>query len=261
MNLALTADPSTVTVNGLGDVQPATATVYVALPSGVTLPTADGSTLVGVLQLSTTPQNAMRSVPTIIFKVILMLPTSCLRLFNFVTSQGDFTTLLSTVDVNVWRNGPNAGKVRGTNPPQLSDMVVVANTCNTPQTFDLRLALDPSFNTSPNGNPGNAVFTYFSAGYTAPTTSTFNFSSFGTGTPQGQQLCLGPITLPGNTTMLVAAHMAIQAVAVATLPASFSFSASSFEPAAPPAAPSSTGVLSLAASPSTAQATLGYTVR
>ena len=84
---------------------------------------------------------------------------------------------------------------------------MVVNTCGASETFDLRVYLDPSFSTQPNNNPGNAVFTFATAGEIDP--SAFNVAAFGTGTPQGQNLCLQNVTVPADSTFLATVHMNI----------------------------------------------------
>jgi hypothetical protein len=107
--------------------------------------------------------------------------------------------------VNVNRQGA----VNSTNPyGSLSDNVLVVNTCEFgEEQFDLRINLDSRFSTQPNNNPGNAVFTFATAGEIDP--STFNIAAFGTGTAQGQNLCLQNVTVPGGTSFLATVHIAI----------------------------------------------------
>ncbi len=65
----------------------------------------------------------------------------------------------------------------------------------------------------------------FKSGETDP--STFDLSSFGSGTPQGTSHCLSNITLPAGNTLLTTVHIAIGEYFPAELPASgtFGFSA------------------------------------
>ena len=98
-------------------------------------------------------------------------------------------------------------------------------------TFDLRMALDSAFSTQPSNNPGNAVFTFATAGEVDP--DTFDIASFGLGTGQGQQLCLQNVTVPDGSSFLDAVHMSINNGMLATaLPANgtFSFSTTVYMP-------------------------------
>jgi hypothetical protein len=138
-------------------------------------------------------------------------------MFNFITDEA-FTTAINSIGVNVAH-----GKVRATNPfGQLSDNILVVNTCSTGQSFDLKISLDSSFDTQPHGNPGNAVFTYFMTGFVDP--STFNISAFTSGTAQGERLCLANITLPAGQTFLTTVHMGIvKGLLPSQLPSDWSF--------------------------------------
>jgi hypothetical protein len=117
--------------------------------------------------------------------------------------------------------------------------------------------LDGSFRTSPNGNPGNAVFAYLTAGAIDP--AGFDIALFGTGTPKGQQLCLGDITVPAGETLLAAVHMGIDKdKSPSTLPAdgTFDFSAEVY-----PQGSNCTGSLHAAVTPNPAAVQLGYVLK
>jgi hypothetical protein len=215
-SLELTPTTANFGVNGPGAV--GSTGVTVTIPSGA--PDADETTLTGVLQLEASPgsgNNAhLDTITTIVVKVILMHPTACLKVVDFITDQ-DFTRMLATatastpIEVKV-----KNGNIQNTNPPQLSDNILIANNCGDAQTFDLQIALDSRFETSPARNPGNAVFTYQTTGiYEEPTTS---LDSFGAGTPQGQQLCLGNVTVPAGQTFLATVHMRIGSNVTTALP-------------------------------------------
>src|SRR5262249_38661315 len=133
---------------------------------------------------------------------------------------------VTTLEVTLFKNGPKAGKVQGTKPyPQLSNNVLVVNTCPSAQTFDLAINPDPDFSGAPNPN-GNAIFTYTKIGSTDP--STFNISDFGNGTPQGTTYCLTTLTLSGGNSLLAAVHTTIREISGSSLPSNsiFNFSAS-----------------------------------
>ena len=99
---------------------------------------------------------------------------------------------------------------------------MVVNTCGTPETFDAKLRLDAAFSTQPNNNPGNAVFTFATAGEIDP--ATFNIASFGLGTAQGQALCLQNVLVPAGSTFLATVHMSInKGMAATSLPGAGAF--------------------------------------
>jgi hypothetical protein len=224
-NVLLSANPATFHPTGSG--WSATSLVSISVPASVASnPTlnVDGAELIANLQLVTTPQGAqLDTVTTIQVHLMLVHPTSCLRVFNFITDE-TFTTTVTATEVNVAGQPPS---VKSTNPfGQFSDNVLVVNTCGTPQNFSVGTTLDTAFETSPKGNPGNAVFTYTKNGYTSP--ATLNLASFGTGTAQGQQLCLTGISLAAGDSFLETVHMAIKkGISPSLLPSSgaFGFSA------------------------------------
>ncbi len=204
-NLVLSPLLSSFIVSGTG--WSGSSIVTISIPASVASDPSlnlDGTDLIGNLQMVTSPQGAhLDTVTTVQVHIKLVHPTACLRVYNFFTDQA-FTTIVTSTDVNV----NNKGKVTATNPfGQLSDNILVVNTCSTPISFDLQIELDSSFQTNPNGNPGNAVFVYLTSGYMDP--STFNMAAFGSGTPQGQHLCLCNLTVPAGDTMLITVHMGI----------------------------------------------------
>ena len=85
--------------------------------------------------------------------------------------------------------------------------VLIANTCSWDEEFDLQIGLDRRFDTNPNGNPGNAIHTYDSAGIVEP--SDFDIDAFGAGTGQGQNLCLQSVSVPAGPSFLAAVHSAL----------------------------------------------------
>jgi hypothetical protein len=178
----------------------------------------DGTDLVGNLQMKAEPSNYHLSTPTTVqVHIKLIHPTACLKVYDFLTREDD-STIVTAASVTVKKS-----MVRTTQPGQFSDDILVANLCPVPQSFDLQVSLDPTFQTNPHDNPGNAVFTYFTSGEVDPTT--FALSSFGTGTPQGQQLCLGNVTVPANETFLATIHSDMRK-GIAPPPSSATFSAS-----------------------------------
>jgi hypothetical protein len=230
-------------------------TIYITPDKAGNLPpSADGTDLVGNLKL-----DAGRDVGTVTniqVHIRLVHPTgSCLKVYNFVTDQDFNLGILSTTSVNIGKNGAKADKVQGSQPGQFSDNVLVANTCATDESFDLEIGLDSSFDTSPNGNPGNAVFSYTAAGEFD--TTSFNAMMTG-GTANGQNVCLQNVTVPAGTSFLATVHAAVRKdMSQTLLPAdgSFDFAATLHDNVNT----SCTGALYSQASPNPATFTLPFT--
>ena len=228
-HLSLVPMQSPVSMTGIGWTM--TNRIAIVIPSEVaTNPefAADGSQLVGHLRLTTPGGSGVDTVTDVLVKITLVHPAGpCIRIYNFVTDTSYGTTLTST-EVNV----NNRGKVTSTNPfGSLSNNAMVVNTCATDIAFDIRMTLDGWFSTQPANNPGNAVRTFSTAEELDPTT--FDIAAFGTGTVQGQNLCLQNVTVPSGHSFLDAVHMAINNGMLATgLPAdaTFDFSATLYLP-------------------------------
>ena len=177
-----------------------------------------GDDLVANLQIEA-ERGHFLDTPTSIQVHILVLADdeACIQVFNFLTDM-EFTTVLSSVEVNVSNSKKNGPEIKGTNPGQLSNNILVVSDCAEPQTFDLQITLDPNFEVKGN----NGVATYLAGGYTDP--SQFDIAFFGNGTKQGQNLLLTNITLPPDSSFLATVHMGlITGGSPALLPASGSF--------------------------------------
>lgn len=220
-NLTLTPVPASFNVTGTG--WTSSSMVTVSIPSAVAQDPSlniDGTDLVGNLQLETSPQGAhLDTATTIQVHIKLIHPTACLRFFDSITDEAFTTTVTSTV-VNL---GGHPQKVVATTPfGQFSDNLLVVNTCGVSESFDIKAGLNSDFETTPHGNPGNAVFTYFTSGYVDP--NSFNIAGFGTSTPEGEQLCLTGISVSAGDTFLMAVHMGIdKGMLPSQLPSSNSF--------------------------------------
>ena len=202
-NLTLTPSMSPLSVSGIG--WSSSVLVTVSIPASVAADPAlneDGDVLVAHLQLAAdTPH--LKTPTDILVKIKLVHPTACLKVYDFITDASLANTIAFT-EVNV----NTRGKVTSTNPyGSLSHNVMVVNTCGTSESFDLRVYLDAWFSTQPNNNPGNAVFSFATAGEID--SSAFNIASFGTGTGQGQNLCLQNVTVPAGSTFLTTVHTSI----------------------------------------------------
>ena len=245
-NVQLTPDQSSFSITGLG--WTASTTVQIDIPAGV--PNADFTELVGNLNLSVPGPNHVGTPTTIQVHILLVHPTACVKVYNFVT-DADFNDILTSADVNI-----NRGSVKSSQPGQFADNVLIANTCSVAESFDVQIALDTRFETNPKNNPGNAVFTYATSGEVDP--STFAILSFGTGQGQGQNLCLQNVTVPPHTSFLASVHsQVIKGMDAATLGSSpFSFGA-----ALRTAGTNCTGSLDTIASPNPVSTTLPFNVK
>lgn len=222
-NLELTPSPAEIAVSSSAD--QGKSTIDIAIGSNVPNDPAlncDGCTLIGNLKLATDPSGAkLDTVTNVQVRLVLAHPDSCLKAYNFVTNQ-DTGTQITTTTLNVATNGAKKGTVTSSAPGQFSDDVLIANTCPDEQTFDLKIALDTNFETNPSNDAGNAVFTYSTNGEVDQ--QSFNLSSFGLGTPQGQQLCLQNVTVPADASFLATVHSQVKkGTAASALPASKTF--------------------------------------
>ena len=250
-NLVLDPATDSFSVGGAGWTTVTPVTVHI--PAGVS--NEDGTTLVGNLQLETPGGSHLDTVTTVQVKIKLVHPTACLKLYDFVTDT-TLATAYSDIQVNV---NTRRQVVTSTNPGQLSNNVLVVNTCAAPETFDARVALDPYFSTNPSNNPGNAVFTFFSSSEVSP--DTVAVATWSTGAGQGQNLCLPNVTLPAHSSWLATVKMSMNAgissssfVSAGT----FTFSGTLLDPAAT----GCSGAVNSAVTPTNpATATVGYTVK
>ena len=209
-NVTLSPASSPLQVSGLA--WTASVPVTISIPSEVAanpLLNVDGTVLVGNLKLDA--GNDVKTVTNIQVKITLVHPTACLKVYDFIT-DADLTNTITSTEVGVNKKG----KVTSTNPyGSLSENLMIVNTCSTPETLDANILLDPAFVTQPNNNPGNAVFTFGTSGEIDP--STFNIASFGSGSPQGQSLCLTNVSVPAGSTFLATVHMNITNGTAATV--------------------------------------------
>lgn len=143
-NLILQNNPGGFLVTGPGDT--GASTVSIVIPNHVAANPdlqVDGTMLVANLQLETSPRNAhLDTVTTVKVHLLLVHPDNeaCLRALHFI-SDNDFTSNLSSSGVEVRQSGPNSQ----TRPEQLRDVILLANACASPASFDLTMALNPEF--------------------------------------------------------------------------------------------------------------------
>ena len=247
-NVILLPATSSFTVTGLG--WTGTTNVQVRIPAGV--PNVDGTDLVGNLNMRIPGTNHVGTPTSVQVHIRLVHPTACLKSYNFITDT-DFNSTVTLATVNVNKNG----KVTGTsNPGQFSDNVLIANTCGQDETIDLGILLDSRWETNPNNNPGNAVFTYSADGEID--SDSFDFSDFGEQAAQKQNLCLKNVTIPAGTSFLATVHSGvIKGMSVALLGTQpFSFQANIVQPNT-----SCTGALSTYSLPNPVSTTLPFIQR
>jgi hypothetical protein len=207
-NLGLAVSPGSFLVTAAGQSSSSHVTMSIAdsVPGDPSL-NCDGCELTAVLQSGTDPSGAhLDTVTTILVHIKLVWPTACLKLYDFITDEA-FTTTITSTEVNTrWDKKLGAYVVNGTNPyGQWSENVLLVNSCPDPKSFDLKVALDPHFDTNPSGNPGNATFTYSAGGAIDP--STFDISGFPNGAPQGGALCIPNLSVAAGDTFLATVHI------------------------------------------------------
>jgi len=252
-NVDLVPAPASFLLTATGQSGKSTVTVYITPDKAGLLPDADGTDLVGNLKLDATSK--VGSVTSIQVHIRLVHPTDCVKVYNFVTDQDFNLGVLSTTSLNVPKNGRNAGKVTSSQPGQFSDNVLIVNTCADAQSFHLGIGLDSSFSINSNGNP---VKTYTASG--AFDVDNFEDMMTGSGAPNGQNLCLQNVTVPGNASFLATVHAKVNdSWPQTSLPAdgSFDFAASVY----PSVNAGCTGPLHSYATPNPATFTLPFTIK
>jgi len=254
-HVVFSASPASFVLTNTGQTGKSTITVFIANDKDGNAPSnADGTDLVGNLKLDAGSE--VGTTPNIQVHIRLAHPTSCIKLYNFVTDQDFNLGILSTANLNSPKSGAKAGTVNSSQPGQFSDNVLVANACGTPYAFDLKVTLDESFSTNPVNNPGNAVFAYSAAGEFDPTT--FGALLAGTGTGYQQNLCLQNFTVaPGETLLVTVKSKVKDGITVAALPADRTFD---FSAKVTSAGQSCGGALDSTVSPNPATFALPFTV-
>jgi hypothetical protein len=238
-------------------------TTLVSISISDDAPNADGTVLVGNLRIGS--DNHFDTVTNVQVKVLLVHPdpSACLKFYNFITDQS-FTEIVTSTEVNVSAKG----KINSLNPlGQLSDDLLVVNTCSADQQFDLGITLDALFQTNPHDNPGNAVSTYSAAGSIDPADSTATvigttFEVASGGLQHQQQLCLNNQTVPGGEMLLTTVHVDIdKGTSSSSLPANgeFHFSGTLFT--AGQGCTTGAPLSSTIVTPNPATATLTFTIK
>ncbi len=203
----LSPDPNMLSVNGVGWTSSSTVTVNINCDKANDGSLSDGDVIDGQMNIQAqlpSGRNAhVDTISTIQVHIKIVFPSTCLKLYSFESNQ-DSGIPLNSIAVNAKKN---TGEVTSTGPGQISVDALVVNTCMSKVSFDLLIGLDPSWQTNPHNNPGNATFVYNTEG--AFDIDSFNLLEFGDGTPQGQLLCLPNVSLDGGYTFLSRVHSAI----------------------------------------------------
>ena len=205
-DVLLTPSSVTMTANGIGAVTGSPQHYVVGINPAVSTNPAlneDGDTIVGNLRVRSS-DNKLRTVTNILVKILLVHPsTNCLKTYHEILDKETFATVPS-LQVNIHNGGAHAGKVNNSNPPGILDSVLVANTCNLEQSFDLLLSPSTYFDVQ-TAVPGNSIHIYTAAGEQ-------NFLSFATatGTGKGTNYCVSNLVVPSNTTLLTTAALKIR---------------------------------------------------
>jgi hypothetical protein len=192
-------------------------------PALVGVEADDGAELVANVRLSAPGGANLDTVTNIQVHVLLVHPTECLKLYNIITDQGMAVNLSETgIGISVNRQG----KVSST-PPQMSDNVIVVNTCSDEQEFEIGSFLNGNFELA----SGQPVKSYISSTDDFLTGITSGITLAG-GNPHGSASCLsftGASSLPGNAMLLITQHMNIKSNA-AVLSNYTGFSATMWQP-------------------------------
>ena len=223
-HVRLVPQPSSFMLTHAGQSGTSQVSIYIEPDKDGNPPSAlDGTDLVGNLKLDA--GSKVGSVTNVQVHILLAHPTSCLKVYNFVTDQDMTLGILTTTNVGVHTSGPKTGTIKNSQPGQFSDNVLVANLCPSAASFDLRVELDSMFSTNPANNPGNAVHAYSASGEFDPT----NFGGLltGTSTAHQQNLCLQNMTVAAGSSLLVTVHSKVKDGNASSLPADgdFNFSA------------------------------------
>lgn len=219
--IQLSPAPNTFTVNGIGWNDNSTVSVNIdcaSLPAPV-----DGQIIDGQMNQSTNNNSHLNTISTIQVHIMLVFPTACLKLYSFESDQNTFDQLTSVKVI------PRTTVTKGTDPSAVSVDAMVVNTCSTPEAFDIGINLGQYW-TNIGATSNAATYTYTSDGEFDP--ADYGLASWGTGTLQGQTLCIKNFTVqPGNSFLTRVYSQIIAGTWLVNLPTgSFPFSAALYTP-------------------------------
>lgn len=217
----LAPSPDSFIVNGVGWND--NSTVSVNIDCGSLPPPTDGQVIDGQLNQSTNNGSHLNTISSIQVHIMLVFPTACLKLYSLESDQNTFDQLTSVKVI------PLATVVKSTSPSAVSVDGMVVNTCSAPQAFDIGINLGQYW-TNSGATTAAATYTYTTAGEVDPTD--YGLSSWGTGTPQGQTLCVKNFTVqPGYSFLMRVYSQIIAGTRITNLPAgSFPFGAALYTP-------------------------------
>jgi hypothetical protein len=219
----LSPAPNDFTVTGIGWNDNSTVTVNIdcsSLPSPF-----DGEIIDGQMNQSTNTGSHLNTISTVQVHIMLVFPTNaCLKLYSFESNQGTFDLLTSVKVI------PQTAFTKSTDPSAVSVDAMVVNTCSVPQSFDIGINLGQFWQNNTGPNVSSATYTYTTAGEFDPTD--YGLAGWGTGTQQGETLCITDFTLqPGYSFLTRVYSQIIPRVPLTSLPhGSFSFGASLYAP-------------------------------
>jgi hypothetical protein len=219
----LSPSPNDFTVTGIGWNNNSTVTVNIDCAS---LPNpTDGQVIDGQMNESTNTGSHLNTISSVQVHIMLVFPgNACLKLYSLESDQGTFDLLTSVTVI------PQAAFVKSTDPSAVSVDGMVVNTCTVPETFDLGINLGQYWQNNMGPNIGSATYTYTTAGAFDP--NNYGLAAWGTGTPQGETLCIKNFTLqPGYSFLTRVYSQIIAGTPMTSLPqGSFPFAASLYAP-------------------------------
>lgn len=219
--IQLSPSPSSFTVNGIGWNDNSTVSVNIdcaSLPAPV-----DGQVIDGQLNESTNNNSHLNTVSSIQVHAMLVFPTACLKLYSLESDQNTFDLLTSVKVI------PRVTFTKATDPSAVSVDGMVVNTCTQSQSFDIGINLGQYW-TNIGAAANAATYTYTSQGEFDP--NDYGLASWGTGTLQGQTLCIKNFAVqPGDSFLTRVYSQIITGIPLFNLPSgSFGFSASLYNP-------------------------------
>lgn len=215
--------PNTFTVNGIGWSD--NSTVSINIDCGSLPPPMDGQVIDGQMNESTNTGSHLNTISTIQVHILLAFPANaCLKLYSLESDQNTFDVL---TDVKVI---PMTAFTKSTDPSAVSVDGLVVNTCTVPEAYDIGINLGQFWENTAGPNVGSATYTYTTQGVFDPTN--YGLAAWGTGTQQGETVCVKNFTLqPGYSFLMRVYSQIIPGTPLTSLPpGSFAFGAALYTP-------------------------------
>ena len=219
----LAPTPDSFTVNGIGWSD--NSNVSINIDCGALPAPSDGQVIDGQMNESTNTGSHLNTISTIQVHIMLVFPTSaCLKLYSLESDQNTFDVL---TDVKVI---PMTTFTKSTDPSAVSVDGLVVNTCTIPEAYDIAINLGQFWQNVSGPNIASATYTYTTAGVFDPTN--YGLAAWGTGTQQGETLCVKNFTLqPGYSFLMRVYSQIIPGTPITNLPpGSFGFGAALYTP-------------------------------